>query len=149
MKAEWLDEGDSAGPIPGGGGQVGLVCLWRSPPTSRRGPPCAHGTRERRRTGHDRSPLLKTCDAGTPALCQADTHAWRSANAASVMGMDGQATAARLLVRCQQNEGVTVVCGIPGEDNIRFTRALDDSPIRYVLTRHEQATTRKDRKSVV
>ena len=55
------------------------------------------------------------------------------------MGMDGQATAARLLVHCLQNEGVTVVFGIPGEENIRFTRALDDSPIRYVLTRHEQA----------
>jgi acetolactate synthase I/II/III large subunit len=66
---------------------------------------------------------------------------WRSASAASVMGMDGPATAARLLVRCLQNEGVTVVFGIPGEENIRFTRALDDSPIRYVLTRHEQAAS--------
>jgi acetolactate synthase-1/2/3 large subunit len=37
--------------------------------------------------------------------------------------MDGQATAARLLVHCLQNEGVTVVFGIPGEENIRFTRA--------------------------
>jgi acetolactate synthase-1/2/3 large subunit len=55
------------------------------------------------------------------------------------MSMDGQATAARLLVQCLQNEGVTVVFGIPGEENIRFTRALDDSPIRYVLARHEQA----------
>ncbi len=47
-------------------------------------------------------------------------------------------TAARLLVQALENEGVTVVFGIPGEENIRFTQALDDSSIRYVLTRHEQ-----------
>ncbi|HEY2166148.1 MAG TPA: thiamine pyrophosphate-binding protein, partial [Jatrophihabitantaceae bacterium] len=48
-------------------------------------------------------------------------------------------TAAELLVRTLENEGVTVVFGIPGEENIRFTRALDTSSIRYILTRHEQA----------
>src|ERR1700745_4316398 len=50
-------------------------------------------------------------------------------------------TAAQLMVKCLENEGVTVVFGIPGEENIRFTRALDDSNIRYVLTRHEQAAS--------
>jgi acetolactate synthase-1/2/3 large subunit len=50
-------------------------------------------------------------------------------------------TAADLLVRCLENEGVTVVFGIPGEENIRLTMALDRSPIRYVLTRHEQAAS--------
>ena len=50
-------------------------------------------------------------------------------------------TAAQLLVRALENEGVTVVFGIPGEENIRFTRALDDSSIRYILTRHEQAAS--------
>ncbi|MDT4937575.1 MAG: acetolactate synthase large subunit [Pseudonocardiales bacterium] len=52
---------------------------------------------------------------------------------------ESAATAAELLVQCLENEGVTVVFGIPGEENIRLTMALDRSAIRYVLTRHEQA----------
>ena len=51
------------------------------------------------------------------------------------------ATAAELLVRCLENEGVSLVFGIPGEENIRLTRALSASPIRYILTRHEQAAS--------
>ncbi|WP_310778874.1 acetolactate synthase large subunit [Mycobacterium sp. Z3061] len=47
-------------------------------------------------------------------------------------------TAAELIVRCLENEGVSVVFGIPGEENIRFIKALAASDIRYVLTRHEQ-----------
>jgi acetolactate synthase-1/2/3 large subunit len=47
-------------------------------------------------------------------------------------------TAAQLMVKCLENEGVSVVFGIPGEENIRFTQALAGSSIRYVLTRHEQ-----------
>jgi acetolactate synthase-1/2/3 large subunit len=49
--------------------------------------------------------------------------------------------AAELLVRCLEHEGVTCVFGIPGEENIRFTEALDRSPIRYMLVRHEQAAS--------
>ena len=48
---------------------------------------------------------------------------------------------AHLIVRCLENEGVTHVFGIPGEENIRFTDALSTSPIRYVLVRHEQAAS--------
>ena len=48
---------------------------------------------------------------------------------------------ADLLVSCLEREGVTVVFGIPGEENIRFTDALVRSPIRYVLVRHEQAAS--------
>lgn len=48
-------------------------------------------------------------------------------------------TAAQLIVKCLENEGVSVVFGIPGEENIRFIQALAASDIRYVLTRHEQA----------
>jgi acetolactate synthase-1/2/3 large subunit len=44
-----------------------------------------------------------------------------------------------LMVNCLENEGVTVVFGLPGEENIRFVQALAASDIRYVLTRHEQA----------
>src|SRR3954468_25096257 len=53
---------------------------------------------------------------------------------------DGR-TAADLIVECLLAEGVEVVFGIPGEENMRLTKALDDSPIRYVLTRHEQAAS--------
>jgi acetolactate synthase I/II/III large subunit len=47
-------------------------------------------------------------------------------------------TAAQLMVKCLENEGVSVVFGVPGEENIRFIQALAASPIRYVLARHEQ-----------
>jgi acetolactate synthase I/II/III large subunit len=47
-------------------------------------------------------------------------------------------TAAQLMVRCLENEGVSVVFGLPGEENIRFIQALAASSIRYILTRHEQ-----------
>jgi acetolactate synthase-1/2/3 large subunit len=42
------------------------------------------------------------------------------------------------MVECLENEGVSVVFGLPGEENIRFVQALAASEIRYVLTRHEQ-----------
>jgi len=54
---------------------------------------------------------------------------------------EDQRLVAQLLVRCLEHEGVTVVFGIPGEENIRFTDALVRSPIRYVLVRHEQAAS--------
>ncbi|TAM68886.1 acetolactate synthase large subunit [Mycobacterium sp.] len=49
--------------------------------------------------------------------------------------------AAELIVKCLENEGVSVVFGLPGEENIRFVQALASSSIRYVLTRHEQAAS--------
>ncbi|HET9720239.1 MAG TPA: acetolactate synthase large subunit [Solirubrobacteraceae bacterium] len=48
---------------------------------------------------------------------------------------------AELIVRCLENEGVTHVFGIPGEENIHLVEALAASPIRYVLVRHEQAAS--------
>jgi acetolactate synthase-1/2/3 large subunit len=45
------------------------------------------------------------------------------------------------MVKCLENEGVAVVFGLPGEENIRFVQALASSDIRYVLTRHEQAAS--------
>ena len=48
---------------------------------------------------------------------------------------------ARLIVRCLENEGVSHVFGIPGEENIRLVEALSASSIRYVLVRHEQAAS--------
>ncbi|CAN5117204.1 acetolactate synthase large subunit [soil metagenome] len=50
-------------------------------------------------------------------------------------------TTAELIVECLENEGVTHVFGIPGEENIRFVEALSRSTIDYVLTRHEQGAS--------
>jgi acetolactate synthase-1/2/3 large subunit len=48
---------------------------------------------------------------------------------------------AALIVRCLENEGVSHVFGIPGEENIHLVDALSRSSIRYVLVRHEQAAS--------
>jgi acetolactate synthase I/II/III large subunit len=50
-------------------------------------------------------------------------------------------TIAELVVQCLENEGVTHVFGIPGEENIRLIEALSKSSIEYVLTRHEQGAS--------
>jgi acetolactate synthase-1/2/3 large subunit len=52
---------------------------------------------------------------------------------------ESDGTVAQLIVRCLENERVTHVFGIPGEENIHLIQALRDSSIRYVLVRHEQA----------
>jgi acetolactate synthase-1/2/3 large subunit len=48
---------------------------------------------------------------------------------------------ADLIVECLENEGVTHIFGIPGEENIRLMEAISRSSIRYVLTRHEQGAS--------
>jgi acetolactate synthase-1/2/3 large subunit len=50
-------------------------------------------------------------------------------------------TSAQLIVQCLENEGVTHVFGIPGEENIRLIEALSESSISYLLTRHEQGAS--------
>ena len=55
--------------------------------------------------------------------------------------MSDQRSAAHLIVECLENEGVTHVFGIPGEENIRLVEALSESSIEYVLTRHEQGAS--------
>lgn len=46
---------------------------------------------------------------------------------------------ADLVVECLVNEGVEVVFGIPGEENIPLLEAIErNGNIRFVLTRHEQ-----------
>ena len=47
-------------------------------------------------------------------------------------------TAAQLLVKCLENEGVEYMFGVPGEENIDVMDALLDSSIKFVTTRHEQ-----------
>lgn len=48
-------------------------------------------------------------------------------------------TAAEILVKCLENEGVRYVFGIPGEENLEIVKALRESEqIRFIVTRHEQ-----------
>ena len=47
-------------------------------------------------------------------------------------------TGAKLFVRCLENEGVGMIFGIPGEENIDVMDALLGSDIQFVTTRHEQ-----------
>lgn len=46
--------------------------------------------------------------------------------------------AAELVVRCLEREGVEVVFGLPGEENLDLLDALIESSIRFVTVRHEQ-----------
>ncbi len=46
---------------------------------------------------------------------------------------------AELLVQALENEGVSYIFGIPGEENLAFLEALRTSKIKLILTRHEQA----------
>lgn len=46
--------------------------------------------------------------------------------------------AAELIVKCLENEGVEFIFGVPGEENMDLLDALLGSPIRFVMTRHEQ-----------
>lgn len=45
---------------------------------------------------------------------------------------------AELLVQCLAKEGVQYIFGLPGEENMQFLEALQDSSIRFITTRHEQ-----------
>lgn len=45
---------------------------------------------------------------------------------------------AELLVKCLESEGVKVVFGIPGEENLAMMNALARSSIRFITVRHEQ-----------
>jgi acetolactate synthase-1/2/3 large subunit len=46
--------------------------------------------------------------------------------------------ATELIVKCLENEGVEYIFGVPGEENMDLLDALLGSPIRFVMTRHEQ-----------
>src|SRR6201992_1751870 len=46
---------------------------------------------------------------------------------------------AELLVAALENEGVTQIYGVPGEENLDVVDALRRSTIQLILTRHEQA----------
>jgi acetolactate synthase-1/2/3 large subunit len=46
--------------------------------------------------------------------------------------------ASDLLVRALESEGVEVIYGVPGEENLDFLEAIRKSNIKLILTRHEQ-----------
>jgi acetolactate synthase-1/2/3 large subunit len=46
--------------------------------------------------------------------------------------------ASDLLVAALENEGVTHIFGVPGEENLDFVESLRGSRIKMVVTRHEQ-----------
>src|SRR5437867_5919076 len=47
-------------------------------------------------------------------------------------------TVARVLISCLEAEGVEVVFGLPGEENLHVIAALADSSIRFITTRDER-----------
>ena len=47
--------------------------------------------------------------------------------------------ASDLFVRALEAEGVEYIFGIPGEENLDMLESLRNSPIKLILTRHEQA----------
>lgn len=46
--------------------------------------------------------------------------------------------ASDLYVKCLENEGISYIFGVPGEENADFMLSLEESSIRFILTRHEQ-----------
>ena len=50
-------------------------------------------------------------------------------------------TAAEVLVKCLEKEGVEYVFGIPGEENLDMMNALEKSNIRVIVVRHEQGAS--------
>ncbi len=46
--------------------------------------------------------------------------------------------ASDLLVKCLENEGISHIFGVPGEENADFMMSLENSSIKFILTRHEQ-----------
>ncbi|MEJ2061226.1 MAG: biosynthetic-type acetolactate synthase large subunit [Gammaproteobacteria bacterium] len=47
-------------------------------------------------------------------------------------------TGAQIIVKLLERQGITMVAGIPGGANLPLYDALAESPIRHILTRHEQ-----------
>jgi acetolactate synthase, large subunit (EC 2.2.1.6) len=46
--------------------------------------------------------------------------------------------ASDLFVRCLENEKVDFIFGIPGEENVDLIDSINNSGIKFILTRHEQ-----------
>jgi acetolactate synthase-1/2/3 large subunit len=46
--------------------------------------------------------------------------------------------ASDLFIQCLENEGVTKIFGVPGEENLDLLESLRNSSIEVVVTRNEQ-----------
>ena len=46
--------------------------------------------------------------------------------------------ASDLFVKALEDEGVEYIFGVPGEENLDFLNSMINSPIKLILTRHEQ-----------
>jgi acetolactate synthase I/II/III large subunit len=64
---------------------------------------------------------------------------WRCAVCQVSLAALKEMNAAHLLTRCLENEGVAYIFGLPGEEIIPLVDALDQSSIRFILVRSEQA----------
>lgn len=63
----------------------------------------------------------------------------KSQNASHTQSKTHSRNTADLIVDCLVNEGVEVIFGIPGEENIPLLEAIErNGKIRFVVTRHEQ-----------
>jgi len=76
---------------------------------------------------------LTTKAAGSPAAAPAA--------APPAAGKTGKRRAAQVLVEILHRKGVRHIFGIPGGVSIPIFDALVDSPVRHILTRHEQGAT--------
>ena len=76
---------------------------------------------------------LTTKAAGSPAAAPAGP--------APADGKTGKRKAAQVLVEILHRKGVRHIFGIPGGVSIPIFDALVDSPVRHILTRHEQGAT--------
>jgi acetolactate synthase-1/2/3 large subunit len=81
--------------------------------------------------------------AGSPATAPAAPTAAPHAPAgpAPAEGQTGKRKAAQVLVEILHRKGVRHIFGIPGGVSIPIFDALVDSPVRHILTRHEQGAT--------
>src|SRR3989344_3336964 len=53
--------------------------------------------------------------------------------------MPSSLSAADLLVKALEQEGVQYIFGVPGEENLHFLESVRTSKIKLIVTRHEQA----------
>lgn len=56
----------------------------------------------------------------------------------SAQTSENKMNASDLFVKALENEGVEIIYGVPGEENLVFLEALRQSSIKLILTRHEQ-----------
>jgi acetolactate synthase-1/2/3 large subunit len=75
---------------------------------------------------------------GDPAVTPVVVLHRRLRTAVRAGGKGGGLKASDLFVRCLEAEGVKQIFGVPGEENADLMLSLEDSPIEFVLTRHEQ-----------